>query len=70
MARRNSRPITPTNATGGDRMEQHTTREELIAWLEWNDPNGCYNDHDSMIEFGEVATLAELQECYTNQIEG
>lgn len=30
------------------------SREELIEWLSWNDPNGIYNDKDSMQEFENI----------------
>lgn len=43
------------------------SRESLIAWLCWNDRNGCYTDEDSIAEFGSPATLEELRECYINQ---
>ena len=26
------------------------TREQIIEWLCWNDPNGCYTDRDSEAE--------------------
>ena len=40
------------------------TREALIAWLQWNDPNGAYSDEDAWREgqppltHGEAADLA------------
>lgn len=43
------------------------SRAGLIRWLEWNDPNGTYNDGASIIEFGEPATIEELRECYDDQ---
>ena len=45
----------------------HLTRSDLITMLVSNDPNGCYTDHDSMVEFGEVADYDELLECAVNQ---
>lgn len=30
------------------------SRADIIAWLEWNDPNGVYADRASMREFGAV----------------
>lgn len=30
------------------------SRETLIEWLRWNDPNGIYTDELSMKEFGNV----------------
>ena len=44
------------------------TREELIAWLCWNDRNGVYRDEDSLAEFGNVMTKAEGEEIMFRQI--
>lgn len=44
------------------------TREELIIWLSWNDPNGIYTDKDSMSEFDRVMTKEEGIECMKNQL--
>lgn len=35
------------------------SRADIIAWLEWNDPNGVYADRASMREFGAVLTVEE-----------
>lgn len=43
-------------------------REELIAWLSWNDRNGVYRDEDSLAEFGNVMTKAEGEEIMFRQI--
>jgi hypothetical protein len=45
------------------------SRENMIAWLEWNDHNGTYNDKDSVAEFGEVITREEALECMLRQLE-
>lgn len=45
------------------------TREELILWLSWNDPNGVYTDEDSMGEFERVMTKEEGIECMKNQLQ-
>ena len=47
------------------------TREELISWLCWNDPNGVYRDEESIAEFGEImpyeeaywVALRQINEC-------
>ena len=44
------------------------SREELIAWLSWNDRNGVYRDEDSLAEFGNVMTKAEGEEIMFRQI--
>ena len=35
------------------------TREELISWLCWNNPNGVYRDEESIAEFGEIMPYEE-----------
>jgi hypothetical protein len=45
------------------------TREELILWLSWNDPNGVYTDEDSMGEFERIMTKEEGIECMKNQLQ-
>ncbi|MVX36044.1 hypothetical protein [Myroides sp. LoEW2-1] len=45
------------------------TREQLINWLSWNDPNGVYKDEDSLDEFGNIMTIEEGREIMLRQIE-
>ena len=42
-----------------DMFLKHTPREEIIDWLQWNDPNGVYTDNASMSEFGNIVTKEE-----------
>jgi hypothetical protein len=44
------------------------TRAQLIEWLCWNDPNGCYTDQAMQLEFDRVATDAELRACVREQL--
>ena len=44
------------------------SRNDLIEWLTWNDPNGIYNDEQSMDELGNVMTYEEGVEIMINQI--
>ncbi len=44
------------------------TRNDLIAWLQWNDPNGIYNDKDSKREFNNVMSRKQGIEIMTRQI--
>jgi hypothetical protein len=44
------------------------SRKDLIEWLTWNDPNGIYNDEQSMDELGNVMTYEEGVEIMINQI--
>ena len=43
------------------REVKEMTREQLIEVLEWNDPNGTYNDEDSILEFGDVMSREEAE---------
>lgn len=42
---------------------------ELIRWLQWNDPNGCYDPDEVMAEFGAVNTREELLTMALEQID-
>ena len=44
------------------------SRETLINWLVWNDPNGVYRDVDSKREFNNVLQKEEAIEVIRNQI--
>ena len=33
-------------------------RQSCIAWLEWNDRNGCYSDEDTALEFPDEDPLS------------
>lgn len=56
LAARDSRRVFPRLAADSD-------RQTLIAWLSTNDPNGCYDDEESLAEFDRVMSLAEAWEC-------
>jgi hypothetical protein len=43
-------------------------REEVILWLQWNDPNGLYLDKLSINEFGKVLSKEEAIEIVKRQI--
>lgn len=45
------------------------TRADLIAWLCWNDPNGIYQDEQSLKELGNIITRDEGAEIMIRQIE-
>jgi len=51
------------------RKSSEMTREELIAWLEWNDPDGTYRDEDAIAEFEHVIEIEMLREIYDYQNE-
>jgi hypothetical protein len=51
-----------------DAFLKHTSREEIIDWLQWNDPDGTYNDQDSMREFDNILAKEEGIEIIKRQI--
>ena len=51
------------------REVKEMTREQLIEVLEWNDPNGVYNDEDSILEFGEIMSREEAEMIIIRQFE-
>lgn len=51
-----------------DAFLKHTSRLEIIDWLQWNDPNGVYRDEDSMREFDNVLGKEEGIEIIKRQI--
>lgn len=44
------------------------TRRDLIGWLEWNDPNGCYSDADCEAEGMDPLELDTLREIMRRQL--
>ena len=44
-------------------------REDIIEWLSWNDPNGIYDDSQSMKELGNIMTRSEGIEILLRQVE-
>ena len=44
-------------------------RDAIIAWLCWNDPNGCYTDEDSEAEGLPRLTLNSAKRTMARQIE-
>jgi len=45
-----------------------STREEIINWLQWNDPNGVYTDKQSLKEFDNILSKEEAAEIMKRQI--
>ena len=56
-------PDTPTS----EAEVRALTREQCIAWLCWNDRNGCYSDADCRAEWGGVMTRDEAHESVIEQ---
>lgn len=48
---------------------ENCTRETIISWLQWNDPNGIYSDELSLKEFGCMMSREEGKEIMIRQIE-
>jgi hypothetical protein len=44
-------------------------RNDIIEWLAWNDPNGIYNDEQSLKELGNIMTRDEGLEIMIRQVE-
>lgn len=44
------------------------TREDMLKWLQWNDPNGTYLDEDTLREFERIATREEAHDLIIKQI--
>jgi hypothetical protein len=51
-----------------NQLLRYGTREELIAWLCWNDPNGIYSDDDSIAEERLPLELDQAREIIRKQI--
>jgi hypothetical protein len=46
------------------------SRDSIIRWLTWNDPNGCYRDDDCVYEGLPLLTHIAALECYLVALEG
>lgn len=45
------------------------SREDIIEWLMWNDPNGIYSDEQSFKELGNIMSREESIEILLRQAE-
>lgn len=45
------------------------SREMVIHWLEWNDPNGVYSDADSIAEGLAPLTLEQARKLMKEQLD-
>ena len=50
------------------RVLRNGTREDLINWLSWNDPNGIWTDHDSIVEDKSPLTLDDARQWMSKAI--
>ena len=44
------------------------TREQIVNWLMWNDPNGTYSDLDSEADDMKAITLENARQIMRDQI--
>lgn len=51
-------------------LRDHGSREQMIKWLIWNDPNGTYSDKDSLNEGLPVLTLEDARRLMDKAIRG
>ena len=51
-----------------DRIIAEGTRDQIIAWLCWNDPNGVYRDQDSTAEGYAALTRDRAADIMRSQI--
>jgi hypothetical protein len=49
------------------RLSAESSRERLIAWLTWNDGNGCYTDESALAEGCEPLTLETAWELLEHE---
>jgi len=49
---------------------ENGTRNDVINWLCWNDPNGVYTDEDSELDGYSPMTLEEARDIMRGQIDG
>ncbi len=43
------------------------SKQDLINWLSWNDPNGIYRDEESLAELGSIMTYKQGVEIMIRQ---
>jgi len=48
---------------------EHGTRADVIEWLCWNDPDGCYTDADNDLEQLPHLTLEQARDIMRGQID-
>ena len=48
---------------------QSGTRDQLIEWLTWNDPNGFYTDADTVSEASPLLTIERARAIMRRQTE-
>ncbi|MGF1556239.1 hypothetical protein [Paucihalobacter sp.] len=47
---------------------ENWSRQDLISWLKWNDPNGVYDDESSLREFDNILEKEEAITIMLRQI--
>jgi len=52
------------------KLSDNPIREEMIAFLMWNDPNGVYSDELHMLEYGCTMSTEDAKEAIIMLWEG
>lgn len=53
-----------------EELQSSWSRQDLISWLKWNDPNGIYSDDESLDELGNIMSFEEGVELVIQQAQG
>lgn len=61
-------PVINHDPAHQQRLLADGARQDLIAWLCWNDPNGVYRDEDSDAEGMLPITLSEARAVMARQL--
>ena len=51
-----------------EELQSSWSRQDLISWLKWNDPNGVYSDEESLDEIGNIMSFEEGVELVINRV--
>jgi hypothetical protein len=54
---------------GAPRLDADSSRETLLRWLKWNDPNGGHLDHEAKADGFDPYTLDEAWEAIDAMLE-
>lgn len=61
-------PIEYQTPANQEWLLRYGSRQQLIDWLRWNDPNGMYTDEDSATEGRPPLTLAAARQIMQEQL--
>jgi hypothetical protein len=69
LAERANEAASLSRRAGAPRLTAESTRETLIAWLQWNDPNGSYTDELADIEGFDPMDLPTAWDALREMVE-